>query len=45
VIQIEGNETPVIELLNLPRPFTQLKALDLDEVIQTLREQLLLTSS
>jgi hypothetical protein len=45
VIRIEGNESPVVELLNLNRPFSQLKALDLEEVIQSIRQQLLALSS
>ena len=41
VVQIEGKEEqPVIELLSLARPFTKLKELDMDEVIQTIRDQL-----
>lgn len=33
VITREGKETPIIELLDMPRPFTKLKNLDIDEVI------------
>lgn len=41
VVQIEGEEDqPVIEFLNLTRPFTKLKELDLDEAIQTIRDRL-----
>eukprot|EP01040_Poterioochromonas_malhamensis_P013199 gene13199-14487_t len=33
VITREGKDTPIIELLDMPRPFTKLKNLDIDEVI------------
>jgi hypothetical protein len=33
VIKKEGKEKPVVELLSLPRPFTKLRELDLEEVI------------
>jgi hypothetical protein len=33
VITEEGNETPFVELLNLARPFTKLRELDVDEVV------------
>ena len=37
VITIEGESTPVIELLNLNRPFTKLKELNIEEVIERIR--------
>jgi hypothetical protein len=33
-----GDDEKVIELLNMPRPFVELRDLDLDEVIQTILE-------
>lgn len=40
VIQIEGQTSPIIELLNMSRPFTKLKELDMDDVIQSIQNQL-----
>jgi len=31
-IRVEGKDEPVLSLLDMPRPFTKLKALDMDEV-------------
>jgi hypothetical protein len=33
VVKVDGAEAPLVELLNMPRPFMQLKALDLDDII------------
>jgi hypothetical protein len=33
VVRVEGAEEPLVELLDMPRPFSRLKALDLDEII------------
>ena len=35
VVKIEGREEPLVELLDLPRPFTKLKALDIDSIISS----------
>ncbi len=40
VITIEGESTPIIELLNLTRPFTKLKELDIDEIIRTIQTRM-----
>jgi hypothetical protein len=36
VVTIEGRDEPVVELLSMPRPFTKLKALDMDELIASM---------
>lgn len=36
VVTVEGQDSPVVNLLDMPRPFTKLRGLDLDEVIATL---------
>lgn len=36
VIVREGVSTPVVELLDMPRPFTKLRNLDIDKVIEDL---------
>lgn len=40
VVSIVGEDKPRIELLDLPRPFTKLKNLDLDKEIATVIEAL-----
>lgn len=32
VVRVEGKEEPVLELLGMKRPFTALKALDMDDI-------------
>ena len=32
VVTVDGSDKPAVELLDMPRPFTKLKALDIDEV-------------
>eukprot|EP01038_Epipyxis_sp_PR26KG_P007683 gene7683-10453_t len=36
VITVEGQEKSTIELLNMPRPFAKLKALDIDSIISSI---------
>jgi hypothetical protein len=33
VITVNGNEKPIVELLDLPRPFTKLRNLDLEATV------------
>jgi len=37
VVTIDGDETPIIEMLNLARPFAKLRAFDIEEFITTLK--------
>jgi hypothetical protein len=34
VVRVDGQEDPLVELLDMPRPFKKLRELDLDELIQ-----------
>jgi len=36
VITIEGQSKPIVKLLDMPRPFNKLKALDIDEIVQSI---------
>jgi hypothetical protein len=36
VVRIEGQLNPVVELLDMPRPFTDLKALNMDDLIASI---------
>ncbi len=40
VITVEGESTPIIELLNLTRPFNKLKELDIEEIIRTIQTRI-----
>ncbi len=44
VIFEEGNETPLFEMLGLERPFTKLKALNMDELSSTILSKLAVDS-
>ncbi len=37
VVTIAGKDTPLIELLDMPRPFKKLRELDLDAVLSSLQ--------
>ena len=36
VVTVESDQDPLLELLDMPRPFNKLKALDIDEVAKDL---------
>ena len=39
VVTMEGVDEPIVELLNLARPFKKLRELDIDEVIETIKNK------
>lgn len=40
VIKVSGSEAPIVNLLDMPRPFTKLRELDLDATVQTILEKI-----
>jgi len=36
VVKVSGTEEPIVELLQMKRPFTSLKALDMEDVIKNI---------
>jgi len=37
-VTVSGSEEPVLSLLDMPRPFSRLKALDMEDVVESVKK-------